>query len=324
MENPTSEEKVLAALAHGSVLFAWFGPIAPTILWVTQRNKSKYVRFHALQAMGYQALAFWGWILGFIAVVIGMFGVIFVAALVLDSNQMESPAIPIFLQFFTMLSIFGLWGFFFLGGLVGAVFCMTGRQFRYPILGPWLKTKLFGDQVTDEDFERWEDAWVGGVCHLTVVMQMFGIITPLIVWFTQRERSVKLRFQASQAAFYQLISVIAYFLASVGSFVFFFVLMASVVILAGGRSESNESVYNIAGGTVMLLILGMFLVELLAFLLVPLYYLLAGVGAIRTMRGHEFRYPILGRILARRMPAVPPQEAAPISAAPGHGPDPTI
>ncbi len=47
MENPTSEEKVLAALAHGSVLFAWFGPIAPTILWVTQRNKSKYVRFHA-------------------------------------------------------------------------------------------------------------------------------------------------------------------------------------------------------------------------------------------------------------------------------------
>lgn len=323
MENPTSEEKVLAALAHGSVLFAWFGPIAPTILWVTQRNKSKYVRFHALQAMGYQALAFWGWILGIIAVFIGMFGMIFFAALVLDSNQMESPAILVFLQFFTMLSIFGLWGLFFLGGLAGAIFCITGRDFRYPVIGPWLRNKLFGDQVTDEDFERWEDAWVGGICHLTVVQQMFGIITPLIVWFTQKERSVKLRLQALQAAFYQLISVIAYVLASVGSLAFFFVLIASVVIVAGGRDGSNESVYNLAGGVLLLLVLGMFLVELLAFFLVPLYYLLAGVGAIRTLRGHEFRYPILGGVLARRVSALPPQKA-PVSAAPGPDPDPTV
>lgn len=311
MENPTSEEKVLAALAHGSVLFAWFGPIAPTILWVTQRKKSKYVRFHALQAMGYQALGFWGWILGIIAAFIGMFGMTFLAALVLDANQMKSSAIEIFLQVFMILSIFGLWGFFFLGGLAGAVFCMTGHDFRYPIIGPWLRNKLFGDQVTDEEFEQWEDAWVGGICHLTVVVQLFGIITPLIVWFTQKERSVKLRLQALQAAFYQLISAIAYFLASAGSLVFFFVLMASVVILAGGRDGSNESVYNTAGGVLLLLILGMFLVELLAFLLVPLYYLLAGVGALRTMRGHEFKYPTLGGILARRMPAIPPQEAAP-------------
>jgi uncharacterized Tic20 family protein len=282
MENPTSEEKVLAALAHGSVLFAWFGPIAPTILWVTQRNKSKYVRFHALQAMGYQALAFWGWILGIIAAFIGMFGMTFLAALVIDANQMKSSAIEIFLEVFMILSIFGLWGFFFLGGLAGAVFCMTGYDFRYPIIGPWLRNKLFGDQVTDEEFERWEDAWVGGICHLTVVQQMFGIITPLIVWFTQKERFVKLRLQALQAAFYQLIAMIASILASVGSFVFSFVLMASVVILAGGRDASTESVYNIAGGVTLLLLLVMFLVEFLAFLLIPPYYLLAGVGALRT------------------------------------------
>ena len=323
MENPTSEEKVLAALAHGSVLFAWFGPIAPTILWVTQRNNSKYVRFHALQAMGYQALAFWGWILGIIAVFIGMFGVIFVAALVLDSNQMESPAIPVFLQFFMILSIFGLWGFFFLGGLAGAVFCMAGHDFRYPIIGPWLRNKLFGNQVTDEEFERWEDAWVGGICHLTVVQQIFGIITPLIIWFTQQERSVRLRFQSLQAVLYQSISVAAVILSYVVSFAFFVALMGAMIILFGGRSGSSEPLYNAAGGFTILLILGMFLVELLAFFLVPLYYLLAGVGAIRTLRGHEFKYPILGGILARRMSALPPQEA-PVSAVPGPDPDPTV
>lgn len=29
MEKPTSDEKILAALAHASVIFAFFGPLAP-------------------------------------------------------------------------------------------------------------------------------------------------------------------------------------------------------------------------------------------------------------------------------------------------------
>ena len=54
----SSDEKILAALAHGSVFLMFLGPVVPVILWVTQRKKSNYVSFHALQAMGYQAFYF--------------------------------------------------------------------------------------------------------------------------------------------------------------------------------------------------------------------------------------------------------------------------
>src|SRR5512145_2488025 len=58
----SSDEKIMAALAHGSVFLMFLGPVVPVILWASQRKKSKYVSFHALQAMGYQALIFWLWI----------------------------------------------------------------------------------------------------------------------------------------------------------------------------------------------------------------------------------------------------------------------
>ena len=73
MENPTSDEKVMAAIAHASVIFAFFGPVVPSLIWAYQRNKSKYVRFHALQAMGYQALTFWAWFIGILFVIFGSF-----------------------------------------------------------------------------------------------------------------------------------------------------------------------------------------------------------------------------------------------------------
>ena len=55
----SSEERLWAALAHGSVLLSFLGPLGPLGIWLSQRCKSAYVRFHALQAMGYQILSFW-------------------------------------------------------------------------------------------------------------------------------------------------------------------------------------------------------------------------------------------------------------------------
>lgn len=57
--NHTSDEKMYAALAHGSVIFSFLGSIGPILVWLFQRNKSKYASFHALQAMGFQVISFW-------------------------------------------------------------------------------------------------------------------------------------------------------------------------------------------------------------------------------------------------------------------------
>ena len=222
MESQTSDEKVLAELAHASVLFAFFGPVVPTLIWVYQRNKSRYVRFHALQAMGYQAMAFWAFFVGIFIAIFGGIIISIIIASISNIDPSDMSAFPFIVQPIIMLGIFGLWGIFFLIGIIGAIFCMIGRNFSYPLIGRWLKGKLFDGQTTEEEMEEWEDNWVSGVCHATAILQLWGVITPLIVWFTQKERSMKLRFQALQATIYQLTAFAAYIIGMVAYMAFFF------------------------------------------------------------------------------------------------------
>lgn len=138
---PTSDEKIMAALAHGSIFFAFLGPNAPVAIWASQRKKSNYVRFHALQAMGYQAVMFWLWIAAMILIMCLAFPI---SMSMLEDSQ-NTAAAPFFVQVFMFLTIFGMMGLFFLAGIIGAVACLLGREFRYPILGTQVK-KFLADQ----------------------------------------------------------------------------------------------------------------------------------------------------------------------------------
>lgn len=303
MENPTSDEKVMAAIAHASVIFAFFGPVVPSLIWAYQRNKSKYVRFHALQAMGYQALTFWAWFIGMFFAIFGGILISIIIAAILNGESSDIPAFPLILQPIIMLSIFGLWGLFFLIGIIGAVFCMINRDFNYPFIGHWLKRKLFSGQVTEAEMEEWEDNWVSGICHSTAILQLWGIITPLIVWFSQKERSIKLRFQALQAIFYQLGAFIAYMIGMAAYMLFFFIMFASIAVL-GAISPSTATNGDLppAVGVIFLVFMGIFMIIWsLLMIAMPIYYLLAAIASILTMRGKDFKYPILGGIIAKRM-----------------------
>jgi uncharacterized Tic20 family protein len=314
MENPTSDEKVLAALAHASVLFAFFGPVGPTLIWVFQRTKSKYVRFHALQAMGYQAMAFWAFFIGIFLATFGGIIISIIIASVSHIDPSDMSAFPFIVQPIIMLGIFGLWGLFFLIGIVGAVFCMINRDFNYPLIGRWLKEKVFGDQVTAEEMEEWEDNWVSGVCHSTAILQLWGVITPLIVWFSQKERSIKLRFQAMQATIYQLIAFAAYMVGMVAYMAVFFMVFAGMAVF--GLTEPSVST-NGELPPVMGIILIIFFAVLMIFwslmmIATPIYFILAAVASIQTVRGRNFKYPILGGIIANRM-NLPKKEVIPAS-----------
>lgn len=300
METPTSDEKVLAALAHASVFLSFFGPIGATIIWVIQRNKSKYVRFHALQAMGYQALTFWAWFISIFIITLGMVGVGFVITLLTSESSVLPPAAMFFIQPVVVLIIFGMWGLMILTGFVGAVFCMLGKDFHYPLLGNWLHNKLFNENNTEEEAAKWEDYWVGGVCHATAILQIWGLVTPFVVWFSQKDRSARLKFQSLQAAIYQLIATVAYMVFSAS---FFFVYLFFIVILAIGgiSSDPTQEVSSVFGFAVIFIMIVFMLVWFVSMILYPVYFILAGIATIRTMRGHDFKYPILGKFLLKRM-----------------------
>lgn len=304
MENPTSDEKVLAALAHASVLLSFFGPVGPALIWVFQRKKSKYVRFHALQAMGYQSFSFWAWMIG-LFVMVGVMMLVVILGTALETARSDMPAFPFLIQPIFFMGIFGLWGIFFLVGIIGAVFCMMNREFRYPIIGHWLKKKLLDGQVSDADYEEWEDSWVSGVCHSTAILQLWGIITPLIVWFLQKERSAKIRFQALQALIYQLVAFVVYMIGVAAYMLVFFLSFAGMAVFGlVTPSLSNHGQPPPVLGIIMLIFFGvMAIFWLLIMIAAPIYYLLAAVASIFTIRGKDFKYPILGGIIAKRMKA---------------------
>jgi uncharacterized Tic20 family protein len=305
MEQPTSDEKVFAALAHASVLLSFLGPIGATIVWVIQRNKSKYVRYHALQAMGYQALAFWIWLIGMFIVMFGVMGISIAITIAASESSAVPPEAMFVIQPIIMLTIFGMWGVMFLIGFIGAVFCMLGKDFRYPILGNWLQHKLFNEQNTEEEAEKWEDYWVGGVCHATAILQLWGMITPFIVWFSQKDRSPRLKFQSLQAAIYQLVATVVYLVSYVGFF-FVYVIFIAVLAMSGISTDPGQNL-SPAFGIVFILMMAVFMLIWLAWMvLYPIYFILAGVATVRTMRGHDFKYPILGKILLKKM--APPSD----------------
>ena len=295
----SSDEKVMAALAHGSIFLMFLGPVVPVIVWASQRKKSKYVSFHALQAMGYQALSFWLWIaVGILVALLSLFLIPLAGTLMKDPQ--DAATIPFLFQVPIFLGIFGWMALSFAIGIAGAVFCLIGRDFRYPILGKWLERYLSYDANPESQIpEEREDNWVAGICHATAILQLWGVVTPLVVWFSQRERSAHLRFQSLQAFFYQAVAFAVYML---GMAVYMLFFLGMIVTLAIGGSLGERADLQGAPGLLMTLFFGVMIVFwLLVMVLMPIYYLLAGYASMRTIRGHHFRYPLLGKLLEKRM-----------------------
>jgi uncharacterized protein len=141
----TQEERTLAGLAHGSVLLGVFtsglgGILAALVIWAVQKEKSAYVAFQALQAVVYQALVFvvtmvawccWGllWML--------------LILVPISSNPAAydvAPPAGLWVGLILMIIPLGLWGLAILYGLWGAVRCLQGQDFRYALVGRWLKS----------------------------------------------------------------------------------------------------------------------------------------------------------------------------------------
>lgn len=141
-ESPTSDEKMMGALAH------MFGPLAAIIVWAIQKDKSRFVKFQALQALAFDGVAtitmgiFFFCI--FSVIILGMFGAVFT---ILNDPLSSDGFTPFFfLSFMFPFMIFGCALPFSLGllivRLVASIAILNGRNYRYPILGKWLDTFL--------------------------------------------------------------------------------------------------------------------------------------------------------------------------------------
>ena len=288
----------MAALAHGSVLLSLFGPIGPILVWVSQRRKSAYASFHALQAMGYQMAFFW------IGLTVGLLVLIFWMCLALPllmsalENNPDNFLAPFAFEMVMFIFTFLMWGIYALGGIVSAVMCLMKKDFRYPWLGKRLEAFINYDPATGALDQAKEEQFVAAMSHASAILFMLGALSPLTLWVTQKDRSPYLRFQGLQAVAYQLLALAAYF-------GFMFVYVASFVLLFVAIAVTASTGIDSAGPFVSILlflfILVMMLMWLVFLLAIPTYHLFAMIAAIQILKGRDYRYPWLGNFLARRM-----------------------
>ena len=147
LSEPSQNDKIMAALAHVSALLPLMGVIAPIIIWATQKDKSEYVAFQALQAITYQLLMILVWFVGMGSYMLSFFTTFLTIPFAGGNGEGDPSTAPIFLVGF--LVPFIIFGAIFVGGalfiiygLIGAFQTFQGKDFRYIIIGNRLANYL--------------------------------------------------------------------------------------------------------------------------------------------------------------------------------------
>ncbi|HTP00288.1 MAG TPA: DUF4870 domain-containing protein [Anaerolineales bacterium] len=139
-QTPVSQnDRIMAALGHSTAILPMMGVIAPIIIWATQKDKSEYVAFQALQAIAYQFIMILIWFAG-MALYMGSFFLTFLTIPL--SGHMDTFPVFFFVPFLVMGGMMFAMLCFVIYGLVAAVMALQGRDFRYIILGNQLKKYL--------------------------------------------------------------------------------------------------------------------------------------------------------------------------------------
>ena len=137
--NKSTESRLLAALAHASVVAQGIGILVGVLVYIFQRDKSHYAAFQALQAAVYQLIN--------LIITIGLWmcwGVFYALSMIPLIRQIETnpdappPAIfwismgsmVIPLLYMLLITMYGLWG---------GVSTWQGKDFRYFLIGSWLE-----------------------------------------------------------------------------------------------------------------------------------------------------------------------------------------
>lgn len=143
-ENLTSEERLMAMLSHLSLLFG--GIVLPIILWATQKDKSRFIRYHALQSIFFQIayiviLVFLIVLFVLLAIFLGLgFGLI-TATSTSGSGELSIAFILFIVLFYGLIfvSAFGAMGY----EIYLAIKSYHGALTKIPIIGNIIYKKVY-------------------------------------------------------------------------------------------------------------------------------------------------------------------------------------
>jgi uncharacterized Tic20 family protein len=132
------EEHTWGMLSHLSVLLnlltGFGGPIAALIIYLVYKDRSRYVAYHALQSMIFQSIWWYGGglLIGAMWAVVGALSAIVIGIVL----------IPIAIPMTCVLAVLPLGAVVY--GVIGAVQTSQGQDFKYWLVGDWVRGTLTG------------------------------------------------------------------------------------------------------------------------------------------------------------------------------------
>ena len=130
-----SEERSWAMLAHFSILLnlvtGLLGMAGALVIYLAYQNRSRYVAYHALQSLIFQLIV---WLGGGI-----LTAIVWTITGTLSAILVGLICIP----FAMIISTIPLGGIIY--GIIGGIQCNQGQDFRYWMVGDWVRGTLTGD-----------------------------------------------------------------------------------------------------------------------------------------------------------------------------------
>lgn len=297
-KSPTTEDRIWAVFAHLSALALGMGLLLPVIGWAEQRRKSKYASFQCLQALGYQSLGYTAWLLAYLLVlVIALVMITIKSSLAQKSGETFEPFTQGSLDSALVVAILLLILYMILP-IVAAVSCAFGNDFRYPLMGDRLAKYLDYQETGKESswlIEDHEDRWVAAMGHISVIIALWGLLAPVTAWIVQGKRSAFLKFQSMQTTFFHLFVNILLIVAG------FFYLFGAIAFFSMTGLEGNPDLSSPTGMTGLVIFGITGLCASFIFLIVPLFHILGQWAGYRILKGDDYHYPIVGKIVEKRL-----------------------
>jgi len=136
---------------------------------------------------------------------------------------------------------------------------------------------------------------MAALSHVSALLPMIGVIAPIVIWATQKEKSQYVAFQSLQAIAYQLIMIAAWFVG-MGCYMlsFFGTFITLPFASSTGNSENMDPLFGLA-----------FMIPFLVFGLIfvgGFFFVIYGIiGAVMTFQGKPFRYMLIGKRIEKFM-----------------------
>jgi uncharacterized Tic20 family protein len=306
------DARIASAFAHASILLLGIGILVPVILWSNRKKYSHFARIQTLQALIFQLFQ-WIWIQLLSLVV---FFVVFLYASISTASHLtpEDYSNRMLIALIASIIVIAIgWFFYLVFGIIGAVVCLSGRNYQYPWLGRWIDKYISMNQgissgavqraephsavIPDSITDR-EDQLVAAVSHSAILIPLMGFLVPFILATMDKAKSQQNRFQVMQSLIFQLLGQVINFVLFGCQLVMVFSLGIPMVKLnLDGQFIMNEPVMLGFG----LIIIFLLLIDFFILLVTPLLGTLGIIASVQVLRGKEYHYPILGRMLAKRM-----------------------